>query len=461
MNRAAGVIVLALSQWWFVHWFGKRVRWGGSDGYEWIALALLGGAALLDMRAASPRARRGWRTAALSAWCFALLYPFLGDLARGLVAATGLAATASASMMGRGSLLPAVTLAWLSLPVVPLLQLHLGYPLRAAVGHGLAAINDLAGLLPGLRAEGAALVVQDRWILIDEPCSGVRLLWAALLLASLVSLGARLSPLRSGALMLFSMTLAVLFQAVRTAGLVALEWRMPDATWKDSFHDLSGLAAAAVLFVGICLAAHFLDRRERDIPAAVGTESYTPRIGAPSALAALGFMAAAVAPLMSFGHGVSGPGTLLVQTTANSFPGWPASFEGEPLIPTVLCPEDAAFLEHFAGQLARFSRGEDEVILAWTREPSAQMHSTAICLRGAGYRVRPAEAFQGLGGSLWSRFTASRPGHNLTARERIRDEAGGSWSDLSAWWWAALLGRTRGPWWKELVVTRLPAPKPE
>jgi len=37
-------------------------------------------------------------------------------------------------------------------------------------------------------------------------------------------------------------------------------------------------------------------------------------------------------------------------------------------------------------------------------------------------------------------------------RERIRDTSGRSWPDPSASWWSAMLGRTRGPWWRELVV---------
>gem|GEM_PF-4758361 len=39
-----------------------------------------------------------------------------------------------------------------------------------------------------------------------------------------------------------------------------------------------------------------------------------------------------------------------------------------------------------------------------------------------------------------------------TVRERIRDTSGRSWPDPSASWWSAMLGRTRGPWWRELVV---------
>ena len=35
-----------------------------------------------------------------------------------------------------------------------------------------------------------------------------------------------------------------------------------------------------------------------------------------------------------------------------------------------------------------------------------------------------------------------------------RIQEGGSFCDVSAWYWAASLGRTRGPWWAVTVVER-------
>lgn len=462
------VLVLGLAHWQFLHWFGRRVRWGGSEGYEWVAVASLAAVLCVRLRglgedgAGTGRAARGWRVAALSAWAFALTYPLLGDLGRGLVAATGLAATASARILGRGSLAPAVVLAWIGLPVVPMLQLHLGYPLRAAVGRCIVTINDVVGAVPGLRAEGAALVADGRWMLIDEPCSGVRLLWAALFSGSLVALMARLSALRGAALMLLAVGLAVVLQGVRTAGLVVVEWRAGGTSVVSDLHDVSGLAAAALLFGAICLVAHRAGGG-RAVPAGAGRPSVVGRPGVVSAT--LGLLAAAVVPIVIAERGGSGPSTLMVPSSGVTFPGWPAEFEGDALAPAPLREEDHRFIERFRGELARFTRAGDEVILAWTAEPTAEMHSTAICLRGAGYRVRPEGAHQDATGALWARFTAERAATRISGRERIRDAAGHSWSDLSAWWWAALLGRTRGPWWKELIITReakqaaLPAPQ--
>jgi hypothetical protein len=38
--------------------------------------------------------------------------------------------------------------------------------------------------------------------------------------------------------------------------------------------------------------------------------------------------------------------------------------------------------------------------------------------------------------------------------ERIYDVAGNSWSDVSAWYWAALLGKSAGPWWSVVIAEK-------
>jgi hypothetical protein len=53
-------------------------------------------------------------------------------------------------------------------------------------------------------------------------------------------------------------------------------------------------------------------------------------------------------------------------------------------------------------------------------------------------------------GARWSSFGARRGHEQLRVRERITDEHGGEWSDVSAWYWSVLLRKTNGPW---LAVT--------
>jgi hypothetical protein len=47
---------------------------------------------------------------------------------------------------------------------------------------------------------------------------------------------------------------------------------------------------------------------------------------------------------------------------------------------------------------------------------------------------------------------AERGAERLRIRERIIDAGGATWTDISSWYWAALLGRSRGPWWAVTVI---------
>jgi hypothetical protein len=41
----------------------------------------------------------------------------------------------------------------------------------------------------------------------------------------------------------------------------------------------------------------------------------------------------------------------------------------------------------------------------------------------------------------------------LYVREVIADSHGNRWTDVSAWYWAAVRGETQGPWWAITVAT--------
>ncbi len=80
---------------------------------------------------------------------------------------------------------PLPTAVWgllaLSLPVLPSLDFFLGYPMRVLTGHLAAAVLWCAGQPVGV--EGAALRLGEQLILVDAPCSGLRMLWGGLFMA--------------------------------------------------------------------------------------------------------------------------------------------------------------------------------------------------------------------------------------------------------------------------------------
>ncbi len=76
-------------------------------------------------------------------------------------------------------------MALIALPVLPSLQFYLGYPARwvsAKLTVPMLRMNGVA-----VRQEGTYLVWQDRTVQFDAPCSGVTMLWAAVLLTLTVA----------------------------------------------------------------------------------------------------------------------------------------------------------------------------------------------------------------------------------------------------------------------------------
>ena len=155
---------------------------------------------------------------------------------------------------------------------------------------------------------------------------------------------------------------------------------------------------------------------------------------------------AAVAPLLAMGTGVD--------PEPPAFPGWPTSFEQRPLERLAPVPGDLPFAARLEGRMARFRAADQEVVLRWTWRVGTGLHSGRYCYRGLGYEITPEPAHLDVDGQLWSCFRAERGGERLVIRERVYDDLGQSWPEVSAWFWDACRDRTDGPWWSALVVKR-------
>jgi hypothetical protein len=137
-----------------------------------------------------------------------------------------------------------------------------------------------------------------------------------------------------------------------------------------------------------------------------------------------------------------------------SFPGWPLEWEGEPLEQVPLEGRDEKFNQNFPGRIAKFTDGRREFIFRWVTTASRQLHSSADCFRGMGYSITPQPAIRDLKGKCWSRFVATRRENRFLVRERITDERGNEWSDVSAWFWSVAFRQTEGPWLSVTIVER-------
>jgi len=135
------------------------------------------------------------------------------------------------------------------------------------------------------------------------------------------------------------------------------------------------------------------------------------------------------------------------------FYGWPNEFEGKTLTELPLTQLEQRFTTDFPGRIGRFTDGEREIVIRWVTEATRKLHPASDCFQGIGYSVKPLALHRDKHGSLWSSFTATKGNERLRVYERIHDNSGETWTDVSAWYWSALR-RDRGSWWAITVAEK-------
>ncbi|HXC57868.1 MAG TPA: hypothetical protein VN645_01045 [Steroidobacteraceae bacterium] len=130
---------------------------------------------------------------------------------------------------------------------------------------------------------------------------------------------------------------------------------------------------------------------------------------------------------------------------------WPLEFDGQPLRPLALSAVEQRFAEQFPGRIGRFSSTDGAITLRIAERPTRMLHPATDCYRGLGYRIRDTRLERDAKSQLWRCFTAWRDGKAVRVCERIEAGNGEAFTDTSAWYWAAALGRSKGPW---LAVTK-------
>jgi hypothetical protein len=142
------------------------------------------------------------------------------------------------------------------------------------------------------------------------------------------------------------------------------------------------------------------------------------------------------------------------QIDGAQFPGWPTHFEGRGLKPLDLSEREKRFADKFPGQIAKFSDGSRTIIVRWVTRETRKLHPASDCFKGAGYTVTNLPARSDSQDSLWGCFHASKGREGLHVSERVFDNHGNGWPDISSWYWSAFLGRSAGPWWALTVIER-------
>ncbi|HEY9713802.1 MAG TPA: hypothetical protein V6C72_10045, partial [Chroococcales cyanobacterium] len=141
--------------------------------------------------------------------------------------------------------------------------------------------------------------------------------------------------------------------------------------------------------------------------------------------------------------------------TSEQFAGWPLQFEHQPLHEVPLAPDSAAFADRFPGRIKVFTTGSRRVVMRWVCKPTRQLHPSSSCYSAGGFAIKWLPEFTDQSGQRWNQFEANRAAERLLVRERIYDNHGHSWTDISAWYWSAVLKETNSPWWNVTVAERL------
>jgi len=131
----------------------------------------------------------------------------------------------------------------------------------------------------------------------------------------------------------------------------------------------------------------------------------------------------------------------------DTFPGWAAAPLPHDLTPVAPSTREARFVADFPGQIGVFTDGTRTYVVRWVCTPTRKLHPASDCMRALGYAVKPTPIFASSDGTRWGSSSAQHGSERLRVRERITDSAGHEWTDVSAWFWAAALGRSAGPWW--------------
>ncbi|MBS2008642.1 MAG: archaeosortase/exosortase family protein [Cyanobacteria bacterium SZAS TMP-1] len=386
---------------------------------------------------------------------YIVLFPFAPNLVLGflLIAALWFILSGDRPQTGRAGIFGLVLI---SLPLIPSLNFYGGYPMRLVTAAGTQLLLACLGM--SVSQQGTMLTVQNMLIAIDAPCSGISMLWASTYISLLMATIFKLSVKKTLLLVLATGGFVITANVLRAASLVMYDTiaghqaAIASAMPEPIVHVGVGLLVFVFSSVSIILLALKLQKLEAPqnkapqktsltiVPSAAGLKLrfLADRLFIPACL-----IAACMPLLTHSGRNV---------TAQYSPPRWPTKIAGHTLMAMALLPDEDAFSKEFPGAMKRFNDGSTAFIVRAVNRETRQLHPSSDCFRGLGYSItfRPLVVDQE--SNQWNAFVAVKDGLALLVMERVYDEQGKSWTDVSSWYWAAALGQTKGPWWAITMV---------
>jgi len=108
---------------------------------------------------------------------------------------------------------------------------------------------------------------------------------------------------------------------------------------------------------------------------------------------------------------------------------WPQSFEGKTLTALTMTDMEREFGKGFPGEIGNFLCGDQQIIMRYVTRATRKLHPAAEV----------------------------KAGQRLFLRERIVEigNVHAEWSDVSSWYWHALLAPDEGPWLAITVISQV------
>ena len=167
----------------------------------------------------------------------------------------------------------------------------------------------------------------------------------------------------------------------------------------------------------------------------------------PAAVLSLA-LARATVSLLQYG----GDATVLSDASSPNFEDWP--YFDDSWTRLELDQVDQAFLQSFPGSIGLFEDGQQQYLLRKIDHPTRKLHPASDCYKAMGYKSTPMPIHLDHEGKYWSCRALSRDSSRLELQERIQDLDGNAWTDVSAWYWNSVFGKSEGPWFAISVVSQ-------
>jgi exosortase/archaeosortase family protein len=234
---------LALAFWPVWRWYAHRTLDASDEKWGLLALGTLL-LLTLSRRRELPSANPplGWLSVVVVA--YAVAFPFSAPLVRALFAVTAVGIWLGGTNLGRKCGAGAWGLLVLSLPVMASVQFFLGYPLRVVAARATSLLLALGGI--DASVQGTCLTWRGETVLVDAPCSGVRMLWAGAYLLCTLACFYGLPAVKTAAAAVPAFAALLLGNTARSTALFVKETgilHLPD--WTHMAIGVAAFAAAA------------------------------------------------------------------------------------------------------------------------------------------------------------------------------------------------------------------------